>query len=269
MTLSPTSISNILPPEFKLLSYKQIASLWSNYGHIYRLTLDVSSSTTPKPLILKAIHPPSNDDASESHLRKLLSYKVERWFYHHLAPRLRLSQIKVSKVYLTRQQLDSKNEDDGNLFLEDLSTEFPFPADGSLGKQPTLSILDWLAGFHGTFFTVHGREALELVPPPKEFEHASTSVKGVWRRGTYWYLDTRREELSEMNEEEYSWLMPWIAKVCSQTQYITCLSTLNMIPQPGQQRHRQGDSNIWDIASRRREGCEYTFEQEPLRLVPP
>ncbi|CAL1705756.1 unnamed protein product [Somion occarium] len=54
---------------------------------------------------------------------------------------------------------------------------------------------------------------LELVPPPKEFEHASTSVKGVWRRGTYWYLDTRREELSEMNEEEYSWLMPWIAKV--------------------------------------------------------
>lgn len=217
MSSSRTSITNLLPSEFSLLSYTQLASLWSNYGHIYRLNLDSSSkqSDIPKTLILKAIHPPSSeDDPSESHLRKLLSYKVERWFYYHLAPRLLSSKAKVAQAYRTKLQLASGNldEDDGNLLLEDLTTDYPIPAHGSLGKEGTFCVLDWLAGYHGTFFAIQRHEKLELVPPPNEFRQGDR-VKGVWQRGTYFYLETRRDELSYVDEDEYSWLMPWIEKV--------------------------------------------------------
>jgi hypothetical protein len=34
----------------------------------------------------------------------------------------------------------------------------------------------------------------------------------VWEQGTYWYLDTRREELKEIGDN-YNWLLPWIEKV--------------------------------------------------------
>lgn len=216
MSSSRTSITNLLLPEHKLVSYTQLASLWSNYGHIYRLNLESSSKTsdTPKTLILKAIHPPSEDDPSESNLRKLLSYRVERWFYYHLAPRLSSAQAKVARAYITQLQVSSGNldEDDGNLLLEDLTAEFPIPAHGSLSKEGTVCVLNWLAGFHGTFFNTVRCETLDLVPPPNEYR-TGNRVKGVWRRGTYYYLDTRKDELSHMDEDEYAWLMPWVEKV--------------------------------------------------------
>lgn len=202
-----SELARVLPCDFKVVSYKEIASLWSNYGHIYQIKL----STLPKSLILKAIHPPSRSvaDSSESHIRKLLSYEVERWFYHHLVSRLPAS-VKIASSYV------GPADDDGNLLLEDLEVDFPSPAYGNLGKDPTVCVLNWLAAFHGTFFRIHRQEKLDLVPSPIRYKEKLGSggpVYGVWERGTYWYLATRREELDETDEAEYSWLYPWIEKV--------------------------------------------------------
>lgn len=134
----------------------------------------------------------------------MLSYEIERWFYRHLSSRLPAS-VKVATVYPI--QVD----DDGNLLLEDLSDGYPYPARGSLGKESTITVLKWLGGFHATFFRLHKREDMKLVPPPSQWMREK--VKGVWRRGVYWYLETRREELAQIDEEEYEWLMPWIEKV--------------------------------------------------------
>lgn len=196
------SLPILLPTGFKLVSFTHIALLWSSYGHIYRLTL----STEPKSLILKSIHPPALDHPSESHLRKLLSYDVERWFYLNMSARLP-SHVKTARSYpLPEDQAH-------NLLLEDLSGEFPHSASGSLDRAATTCVLDWLAGFHGTYFRVHqhGKKALPTVPPQNAC--AEAAVSGVWERGTYYYLETRREELEETDQEVYFWLFPWIEKV--------------------------------------------------------
>lgn len=191
-----------LPTGFKLISFVQIASLWSSYGHIYRLKL----SAEPKSLILKSIHPPALDHPSESHKRKLLSYDVERWFYLHIASRLP-PHVKVAHSYPLPE------DQEHNLLLEDLTGDFPYPASGSLDREATMCVLNWLAGFHGTYFRVphHGKKALPTVPPPNAC--IEPAGNGIWQRGTYYYLETRREELEETDQELYSWLLPWMEKV--------------------------------------------------------
>ncbi|KAJ3475985.1 hypothetical protein NLI96_g11467 [Meripilus lineatus] len=205
--LSEEDINAILPEEFNLTSSKTIATLWSNYGRIYRLKL---SNDAPKTLILKSIHPPATSlaDSDESHLRKLLSYEVEKWFYHHLASRLP-SSVKVARSYAAR------GNDDGNLILEDLEVDFPSPAYGSLGNEAMECVLTWLAVFHATFFRFHRVGSWNFTPSPNEFRKfivTGRTVRGVWQRGTYWYLETRRDELGDTNDPEYAWLKPWIEK---------------------------------------------------------
>lgn len=200
-----------LPPPFHATSTDQIASLWSNYGYIHRIHL----SAPPHTLILKSIHPPALAHPDESHLRKLLSYDVERWFYRRLAARLPAA-VKVARAYPL--QSDAEH----SLLLEDLSTEFPYPARGSLGTDATVCVLHWLAGFHGAFFRTHregGGEPLKTVAPPLKWKEAD-GTEGVWERGTYWYLDTRREELAQTDEEDYNWLLPWVERVCCAVHFL-------------------------------------------------
>lgn len=203
-TMPPQSTLPLLPPDFEVTSTQRIASLWSNYGYIHRLNL----SAEPHSLILKSIHPPVVSHPDESHLRKLLSYDVERWFYRHLANRPP-ETVKVAKSY------PLLSDEEHSLLLEDLSRGFPYPASGSLGQDATVCVLHWLAGFHGTFFRIQhsASETLSLIPPPTRWKEENGTA-GVWERGTYWYLDTRREELEQTDEEEYRWLLPWVEQVC-------------------------------------------------------
>ncbi|KAI0705921.1 kinase-like domain-containing protein [Cytidiella melzeri] len=207
----------MLPTEFRLVSITQIASLWSNYGYIHRLYLDSTPDhrQSPSTLILKSIHPPSSQLADdESNVRKLLPYAVERWFYANLASKLPLD-VKLAKCYSV--------QDGQSLLLEDLCVEYPFTARDSLGREASESVVRWLAGFHRTFYRLrHQRgekdsgegESLPLVPSPREWKKSGSKLTdGVWKRGTYWYLDTRRDELDETDEEEHGWLLPWVQKV--------------------------------------------------------
>lgn len=209
----PSHTLPALPPGFQLIQSTQLASLWSNYGYIYRLQL----SSVPTSLVLKSIHPPVLNHPSESHVRKMLSYEVERWFYLHLVSQLP-PHVKVAHVYALPE------DQQHNLLLEDLSVEFPYPAFGSLDRDATVCVLSWLAGFHGTFFRIHHRgKTLPIVPPPNTWKEGATT-DGIWQRGTYYYLDTRREELAETDEEEYAWLFPWIEKVNRSNNIRGCLS---------------------------------------------
>ncbi|TGZ77472.1 hypothetical protein EX30DRAFT_344116 [Ascodesmis nigricans] len=197
-TPSISALTPFLPAPLRphLTSTTTLATLWSNYGHIHSLTL----STSPHHLILKHISPPPPTSASsESHLRKLLSYRIERFFYKHLSTLVPLtSKIAVSYPVAPEYQHEA-------FLLEDLSREFPRSA-GGMGFDQARVVVKWLAGFHAAFWGWEGvavGSPLSVVDP----EH----TEGVWRQGGYWYLDTRREELEGMVEAgEYGWLEPWV-----------------------------------------------------------
>jgi hypothetical protein len=195
-----------------------VASLWANYGKIQRLHLHPPSDSSletpiPRTLILKTISPPPiRHSSDEGHKRKVLSYGVEKWFYEHLASRLdaHSDSIKVARCFVPTI---SHPNDPLELLLEDLSPEFPVSSYGSCDDSETRCILRWLAGFHATFWRIHQRkdENIPLVPPPALVAD-DTGNLGVWEQGTYWYLDTRREELEGVGDK-YSWLLRWTEKV--------------------------------------------------------
>lgn len=210
-------------PEFQgwtVVSTKRIATLWSNYGSVESIALrspDVGTSRNPRTsepdrsIIVKTVSPPwvDPDDADEGHLRKLLSYGVERWFYYNLAGRLP-GTAKVATPYAIKDEERSKAPI--RLLMEDLSVDYPYPARGSLNLDDTRSVLSWLAMFHGSFWGLQNEEDIHsrLIPPPLEYNGGSK--EGVWRQGTYWYLDTRREEFSNIGSEK-KWLLDWVDKV--------------------------------------------------------
>jgi hypothetical protein len=205
------SIRSLLPDDLEMDDeLERIATLWSSYGYIYRLRVRDVPKNVSYTMISKSIHPPLESRPSESHLRKLLSYRIERWFYHNLASKLHEHSV-ASRL---AQCHPIAGGDEGSLLLEDLAVDFPYPARGSLGLDPAQCVLRWLAGFHGCFWNVHLRSGsrLSLVPAPAGTDQ-TLRVSGVWAQGTYWYLDTRRDELDQTDAQEYHWLLPWIEKV--------------------------------------------------------
>jgi hypothetical protein len=206
--------------QFTVKSSTRIATLWSNYGSIDRVYLRSDSSsnskgTTPHSIVIKTVTPPplqAGDQADEGHLRKLLSYEVERYFYSHLSSRIP-KQAKVACFHPNQ----SPSEDDGTrpvqIILEDLSMDYPNPARGSLSLKDTNAVLSWLATFHGTFWGIQHEQGIQstLIPPPLQYKGGTKA--GIWEQGTYWYLDTRREELDCTDGRQYGWLLKWVEKV--------------------------------------------------------
>ncbi|KAL7274821.1 hypothetical protein RUND412_002252 [Rhizina undulata] len=203
-------IQSILPLEFRLSSSRHLASLWSNYGSIYRLDLEpTAEGKNVKSLILKHIRPPPSSGGDESHLRKLISYRVERNFYAKLSPELS-ENSPVAKSYQSNPEFGRADE---VLLLEDLKINYPNSASYSLGEKHTYTVLRWLANFHATFW---GHPSLstasKLIPPPLKVQNAD-SVTGVWAHGGYWYLDTRLSEFASIQDDdpdsEYSYILKY------------------------------------------------------------
>jgi hypothetical protein len=198
-------------------STTRIATLWSDYGSIERVALAKGSGLRKKSdassysVIVKTISPPRviDNEPNEGDLRKLLSYEVERWFYHNLSNRLP-PEVKVAISYpLSNEGNDEKPI---TLLLEDLSVEFPYPAQDGSGLDDTKIVLHWLANFHGAFWGIQNEPdiASSLVPPPLQYK--SGNKIGVWEQGGYWYLDTRRKEFEDIGHED-RWLLEWVDKV--------------------------------------------------------
>lgn len=188
-----SSIAAVLPAPIQLLSSSHLTTLWSSYGHIYRLSVRLEGSTTS--LILKTVTPPAVKTPDESHLRKLVSYRVERFFYSTLSPALS-NAARVAKHYLVAEK--SRND---SLLLEDLEAAFPVSPGSGLGLQRTKAVLKWLANFHAAFWNLpNDPGSLALLPPPLEVSNPS-EVQGLWAQGGYWYLDTRQDEYSYISHD--------------------------------------------------------------------
>ncbi|KAH8149369.1 uncharacterized protein LAJ45_06448 [Morchella importuna] len=168
------NFTEILPSSLKPSSHTHITSLWSNYGHIYRLTFP-----SHPPLILKLIQPPPTPrTASESHIRKLLSYRAERHFYTHLSHHLTPHSPSQPRT--------------------------PSP-------QPTPT-----PPSSSTTSRRHSRSPPRTATPPPT-PAAPDEARGVWQRGGYWYLDTRAEEMQCLLDDDgdggYAFLLPHVQAV--------------------------------------------------------
>lgn len=145
-------------------SADRVQTLWGGYGELWRLGLE---GGVAKFVILKRIAPPECAEESESHLRKSRSYEVEQAWYagvsHHCADVCRLARCLGIE----------QGERGAYILMEDLQWA-GFTPRSQPSEAETLTGLDWLARFHSRFLR--------------------TEWPQLWEQGTYWHLETRREE---------------------------------------------------------------------------
>lgn len=164
--LNAKSVSNI----------QKIQSLWSDYGGIFRLTLQSGAFSS---VIVKCIslqeqeRHPRGWNGNISHERKLKSYLIENFWYENYAGSLP-EKIKTPKLLYCEQREKAQV-----LVMEDLSLFYP-ELKSSCTFQEAKTVIKWLAGFHAHFL--------------------NSETEGLWSLGSYWHLDTRPEEWKSMKE---------------------------------------------------------------------
>jgi len=142
-----------------------VQTLWGGYGELWRVRL-----ANGTPAVAKIVHPPATAHHDAGFERKLRPYAVERAFYQGPASRF---------DHTCRVPVLPGLEGD-TLVLEDLD------AAGFTGRSDDArpaeldACLAWLASFHARFL---GERFAEL-----------------WPTGTYWHLDTRRDELGNIRD---------------------------------------------------------------------
>ncbi|KAI8805804.1 hypothetical protein BJ742DRAFT_819208 [Cladochytrium replicatum] len=167
---------------------EHIATLWSGYGHIWRITIQNSPS-----LIVKQVDPPRSSltPSDESHRRKLESYRVETNFYNSPAPESWATatasfyeSIGAGKVPgLLPIALEVQSDEKftrAAMLLSDLAIEFPNGSPGDLDLEHAHAALRTLGLFHAFFW---------------EERFVKWPAGGYGAQGGYWYLDTRMKEL--------------------------------------------------------------------------
>ncbi len=181
LILSLTQATNLVEKE-------KIQDLWSSYGTIKRYSLvggEVQSVVVKYVDIeqgAKSEHA-QGWKTSASHLRKLKSYNVEINWYQNWANRLRGGRLSQS-CYVPKSYVAESKEDSGYflMVLEDLdSSGFP-KRKSSVSLREVKTCLKWLAHFHAAFL--------------------GCEPEGLWEVGTYWHLDTRKDELDALRDED-------------------------------------------------------------------
>jgi hypothetical protein len=225
----------------ELVSCRNLQTLWAGYGHVCAITarattdeaadqLDSLCGTkagaagTTYPLILKLISPPREDPGheDEGHLRKMLSYDVEQYFYSEVAPRM-ADDAAVAKCLATTRDMKGKGgeEELGGLtatIMTDLRPSFPVAGGkrSALNPSQVLGALEWLGKFHGRSRRWLPDNLQEYVLPPLEESRrrrAATKSAGnrLWLNGGYTYLATRRKEYASLAEDADS---EWSTAMC-------------------------------------------------------
>ena len=147
----------------KILNIELIQTLWSGYGELSRVTLD------NKSVIIKLIRFPAT-----SHKRKVKSYQVEIHWYKNY-------NSHIDKAYTPKFIASGEVEDYQYIILEDLGDK-KFEIKKSITFKQVKLCLKWLASIHANYLGV--------------------SQKDLWNIGTYWHLDTRKDELEVMQDVE-------------------------------------------------------------------
>lgn len=170
-----------------------VQELWNGYGRIERWSLasDGTSSNSFNSVIVKVVDPkdgrashPRGWASERSNARKLTSYRVERAFYERFSPRLG-SSVRVPRC-LAKQETPTG----GRMLLEDLDGAGFRGRRTELSEPELIACLHWLAGFHAAFVGV--------------------DPAGLWKRGTYWHLATRPDELAALQDPELRCAAPMI-----------------------------------------------------------
>ncbi|KAI6854759.1 hypothetical protein KC343_g9547 [Hortaea werneckii] len=224
------------PKDLQLKNYTILQRLWAGYGYICHIeAAPVNNGQTPdKPFssfILKLVSPPptsssqtsSSSTEDEGHLRKLISYQVEQYFYTHLAASLPADVAVAACEGSIHHQpsVGDNGEEDGEqptiaLMLEDLRKGFPIAGEKrtALEERHVFAALDWLARFHGFWWARRAdvrKGQLRLAPLEEARLVGSRGAEGVWLNGGYTYLATRRKEYADLLEDADS---EWSSALC-------------------------------------------------------
>ncbi|UNI19043.1 hypothetical protein JDV02_005263 [Purpureocillium takamizusanense] len=196
-------------------------------------------------LVLKLISPPTRH-GDEGHLRKMLSYQVEQYFYDEVAPALAAGEDDGGPAVAvclasTRRRVAAASSSCaepplGNdliaTVMTDLRGEFPVAGEkrAALDARQVHAALEWLARFHGGSWKLLGGAAAPagvprghhrlddaLLLPPLEEEARRKQSPGragrgqLWLNGGYTYLATRRKEYAALARDGSS---EWCAALC-------------------------------------------------------
>jgi len=177
-----------------------IQSLWSGYGVIQRVELDLPEHPTAIVKHIDLSQARANRrgwSGNVSHQRKVRSYQIEKTFYQSYSQKcMELDRdclledrdggltCRVPKMLAAFEKPESSG---WLLVLEDLDAAgFNLRSPSwrrNPGSSPELDLhacLRWLANFHATFM--------------------GCQPTGLWPIGTYWHLATRKQEWESMEE---------------------------------------------------------------------
>lgn len=207
----------------RLASIQSIQTLWAGYGHICHVKAIVQGSDARQSLILKYVTPPTHMKQSqagpldEGHIRKILSYQVEQYFYTHLAPQMPKDVAVATCLANINRSTDGSNTI--AMVMTDLRDSFPVAGEkrAELNATQVHAALKWLSSFHGFWWSRADDVArvAHVRPPLGHFEkHKNTNLasqSGVWSNGGYTYLATRRKEYDDLKSDSDS---EWSSALC-------------------------------------------------------
>jgi hypothetical protein len=160
-----------------LFEKEMIQELWSGYGKIMRIALESASveSVVVKHVQLPAYkNHPRGWNTDIGHQRKVKSYKVETKWYE--------TYSKNSVARLPKCLAIESQDDEVLIVLEDLD-EAGYPLRmRDISWEEISTCLKWLAQFHASY--------LGEIPD------------GLWKKGTYWHLETRPQELAVLDDQK-------------------------------------------------------------------
>lgn len=158
---------------------KSITRLWAGMGEIFEIVFYVNNNKNNQmSIICKEISIPSGADNSLScgDLRKKRSYFVEQNFYDSFAEILNEHSIVVPKGLYT-------NRTASTLFI--CMSKLNGEALNGLGIKEASSAVKWAAKLHALTWQEKADKFVEKI--------------GLQSQGTYWYLDTRLDEIENMS----------------------------------------------------------------------
>ena len=236
----PSHVASVMLSQHSLdlVSCTTLQTLWAGYGQICAITARATTDEaarhlnelcgvksgaagTTYPLILKLISPPRKNGGKEDegHLRKLLSYEVEQYFYNDVVPLLG-EDIAVAKCLTSTRGTEAEKELGGLMatIMVDLRPKFPVAGEkrSILNSTQVHGALDWLAAFHGNSMgSIPGSLEDYALPPLEESSKRKSTGKGgsrLWLNGGYTYLATRQKEYASLAEDTGE---EWTEAMCS------------------------------------------------------
>ena len=182
----------------EILRVEEVQSLWSGYGHIWRLHLQGGDRDN---IIVKHVSPPDNQNhprgwnSDHSHQRKIQSYQVESYWYQHWA------SLCDDHCRIPESLGIESSDSEFLMLLEDLdSSGYPIRK-SSVNMKEIEECLRWLASFHATF----------MLKAPE----------GLWPTGTYWHLQTRPDELQALSDSTLKQSAHQIDSILNESPYQT------------------------------------------------